>query len=133
MRKCEAIFARALNAMVIVDTSIWVKHLRQGDPHLEKLLLDAEVACHPLILGELACGNIKNRREILSLLQSLPMAPAIDLDEFLHFIDQNQLMGKGIGYVDVHLLASARLAGTPLWTSDKRLRSVAIELTVVYL
>jgi len=118
--------------MVIVDTSIWVRHLRQGDQHLEKLLLDAEVACHPLILGELACGNIKNRREILSLLQSLPMAPTIDLDEFLYFIDQNQLMGKGIGYVDVHLLASARLAGTPLWTSDKRLRSVAIDLTVVY-
>ena len=118
--------------MVIVDTSIWVRHLRQGDQHLEKLLLDAEVACHPLILGELACGNIKNRREILSLLQSLPMAPTIDLDEFLHFIDQNQLMGKGIGYVDVHLLASARLAGAPLWTSDKRLRSVAIDLTVVY-
>ena len=76
--------------MVIVDTSIWVTHLRQGSRQLEKLLMDAEVMCHPFIIGELACGNLKNRNEIISLLQSLPMAPTIDFDEFLFFIRRNR-------------------------------------------
>jgi len=84
--------------------------------------------CHPFIIGELACGNLKNRHEILSLLQSLPMAPIIEFDEFLYFIERNELMGIGIDFVDVHLLASAQLAGIPLWTADKRLKSVAIKL-----
>jgi len=114
--------------MVIVDTSIWVTHLRQGNRQLEKLLIDAEVMCHPFIIGELACGNLKNRNEIISLLQSLPMAPTIEFDEFLFFIDRNHLMGKGVGLVDVHLLASAQLSGVPLWTADKRLKSAADNL-----
>jgi predicted nucleic acid-binding protein len=116
--------------MVIVDTSIWVNHLRQGSRQLEKLLMDAEVMCHPFIIGELACGNLKNRTEIISLLQSLPMAPTIEFDEFLFFIDRNHLMGKGVGLVDVHLLASAQLKGIPLWTADKRLKSAADQLQV---
>ena len=117
--------------MVLVDTSIWVTHFRQGSRQLEKLLMDAEVMCHSFIIGELACGNLKNRDEIISLLQSLPMAPTIEFDEFLFFIDRNHLMGKGIGFVDVHLLASAQLTGVPLWTADKRLKSAAniLELT----
>lgn len=118
--------------MVLVDTSIWINHLRKGGPLLEKLLLDAEVVCHPFIIGELACGNIKNRNEFLSLIQSLPMTLVVDLDEFLYFIKQNKLMGKGIGFVDVHLLASARLSEIPFWTSDRKLKSVAIELDVAY-
>jgi hypothetical protein len=73
--------------MVIVDTSMWVTHLRQGSRHLEESLLDAEVVCHPFIIGELACGNIKNRNELLALLQSLPMAPTVSLDEVLYFIE----------------------------------------------
>ena len=111
--------------MVLVDTSIWVGHLRQGSRQLENLLIDAEVMCHPFIIGELACGNLENRSEIISLLQSLPMAPTIEFDEFLFFIDQNQLMGKGVGFVDVHLLASAQLAGVSLRTADSRLKSAA--------
>ncbi|MBW1930779.1 MAG: type II toxin-antitoxin system VapC family toxin [Deltaproteobacteria bacterium] len=118
--------------MVIVDTSIWITHLRQGNRHLKALLLDGEVMCHPFIIGELACGNIKNRNEILSLLQALPMAPIIEFDEFLYFVDRNKLMGIGIGFVDVHLLASAQLANVPLWTTDKRLRSVALDLNLAY-
>lgn len=114
--------------MVLVDTSIWVTHLCQGSRQLEKLLMDAEVMCHPFIIGELACGNLKNRNEIISLLQSLPMAPTIEFDEFLFFIDQNHLIGKGVGFVDVHLLASALLTGVPLWTADKRLKSAADQL-----
>ena len=117
--------------MVIVDTSIWATHLRQGSRQLEKLLMNAEVMCHPFIIGELACGHLNNRNEIISLLQSLPMAPTIEFDEFLYFIDRNHLMGKGVGFVDVHLLASAQLIGVPLWTADKRLKSAAdlLELT----
>ncbi len=114
--------------MVLVDTSIWVIHLRQGSRQLENLLMDAEVMCHPFIIGELACGNLKNRNKIISLLHSLPMAPTIEFDEFLFFIDQNHLMGKGVGFVDVHLLASAQLTGVSLWTADKRLKSVADQL-----
>ena len=118
--------------MVITDTSIWVTHLRQGSRQLEKLLIDAEVMCHPFIIGELACGNLKNRNEIISLLQSLPMAPTIEFDEFIFFIERNQLMGIGIGFIDVHLLASAQLTGIPLWTADKRLKSAATKLDLAY-
>jgi predicted nucleic acid-binding protein len=118
--------------MVLVDTSIWVTHLRQGSRQLEKLLMDAEVMCHPFIIGELACGNLKNRSEIIALLQSLPLASRIEFDEFLFFIDRNQLMGKGIGFVDVHLLASAQLTGVPLWTADKRLKSAADQLKLAF-
>ena len=118
--------------MVIVDTSIWIIHLRQGSRQLEKLLMDAEVMCHPFIIGELACGNLKNRNEIISLLQSLPMAPTIEFDEFLFFIDRNHLMGKSVGLVDIHLLASAQLAGVPLWTVDKRLKSAADQLELTF-
>ena len=118
--------------MVLVDTSIWVTHLRRGSRQLESLLMDAEVMCHPFIIGELACGNLKNRSEIISLLQSLPMVPTIEFDEFLFFIDKNRLMGKGIGFVDVHLLASAQLTGIPLWTADKRLKSSADQLKLAF-
>ena len=118
--------------MVLVDTSIWVTHLRQGSRRLEKLLMDAEVMCHPFIIGELACGNLKNRNEIISLLQSLPMAPKIEFDEFLFFIDRNHLMGKGVGFVDVHLLASAQMAGASLWTADKKLKSSADQLELAF-
>ena len=118
--------------MVLVDTSIWVTHLRQGSRQLENLLMDAEVMCHPFIIGELACGNLKNRNEIISLLHSLPMASTIEFDEFLFFIDQNHLMGKRVGFVDVHLLASAQLTGVPLWTADKRLKSAADQLELTF-
>ena len=118
--------------MVIVDTSIWINHLRKGDKHLEKLLLDAEVVCHPFVIGELACGNLKNRNEIISLLQSLPHSPTVDHQEFLYFIDKHPLMGKGIGFVDVHLLASAQLAKLPIWTADSKLRTVSNELELLY-
>ncbi len=118
--------------MVIVDTSIWVTHLRRGSRHLEELLLDAKVVCHPFVVGELACGNLKHRDEFLSLLQSLPMTPTVVLDELLYFIERHRLTAKGLGFVDVNLLASAHLSGIPLWTSDKRLRSAATELELAH-
>ncbi len=118
--------------MVLVDTSVWVNHLRKSDKHLEKLLIKGDVVCHTHIIGELACGNIKNRKEIISLLRALPMASPIEFEEFLYFIEQNQLNGKGIGFVDIHLLASAQLSQIPLWTEDKRLMTAAIELDLKY-
>jgi len=119
--------------MVLVDTSIWVNHLRKGDIQLEELLLNGEVVCHPFVIGELACGNIKNRYEILTLLQSLPETSTIDLAEYLYFIEQNHLTGIGIGFVDVHLLASAKLSGISLWTNDKKLKETALKLNVFYI
>jgi len=116
--------------MVLVDTSIWVWHLRQGSPRLHDLLQLSEVACHPFIVGELACGNIQNRNEIISLMQSLPMVDVIEHEEFLHFIENRHLMGKGLGFVDVHLVASALLANIPLWTKDKKLQKVSSSLNV---
>ena len=96
--------------MVLVDTSIWVSYLRAGNSKLEQLLNDAEVACHPFVIGELACGNIKNRIEILSLLNALPKVNLLDNDEVLLFIERNNLIGKGLGLIDIHLLACALLA-----------------------
>lgn len=119
--------------MVLVDTSIWINHLRENHPTLREMLIDGEVACHPFVIGELACGNLKNRTEFFSLLQTLPMVPVAEQDEVLYFIEKQDLMGRGIGFVDIHLLSSARLSHFPLWTSDKRLQSVALEMNLSFL
>jgi hypothetical protein len=111
--------------MVLVDTSIWVSHLRKTDAGLVELLNDGEVAWHPFIVGELACGNIRNRTTVLSLLETLPMTLLVEHEELLVFIENHDLMGKGLGYIDVHLLASAVLTGLPLWTFDKKLEKAA--------
>jgi predicted nucleic acid-binding protein len=117
---------------VLVDTSIWVDHLRRKDPHLAALLLEGRVACHRFVIGELACGNLANRAEILSLLKALPSTQRMDDEEALYFIERHGLMGLGVGIVDVHLLAAALLSRHPLWTSDKRLRNVAERLGSAY-
>jgi len=118
--------------MVLVDTSVWVSHLREGNPALEKLLNDGKVVCHPFIIGELACGNLKNRKEILTALQSLPMTISAEDEEILKFIEDHQLMGKGVGYMDVHLIASAALTDVPLWTLDKILDQMAKKIGINY-
>ena len=116
--------------MVLVDTSVWVEHFRRGVPELTKLLAAGSVVCHPFVLGELACGNLKNRREILELLQTLCTCPAAMHEEVLSFIEINHLMGLGLGYIDMHLLASARLSGVLLWTLDRPLATAASRLNV---
>jgi predicted nucleic acid-binding protein len=117
--------------VILVDTSVWVDHLRAGLPRLADLLEGGQVLTHPFVLGELACGNLRNRREILDLLAGLPAAPRASDDEVLAFIERHSLMGRGVGYVDVHLLASAFLAtDTRLWSHDGRLASVAADLDV---
>lgn len=107
-------------------------HLREGQTGLERLLNDGEVVCHPFIIGELACGNLKNRIEILSLLESLPPAPQAEHDEVMNFIENHRLMGKGLGYVDAHLLPSALLGKIPLWTLDLRPRRLVSQLGVEF-
>ena len=118
--------------MVLVDTSVWVSHLRDGNVGLEKLLNDGEVACHPFIVGELVCGNLKNRHEVLTYLQSLPMGILAEDGEILRFIENHQLMGKGLGYIDVHLIASAALTDVPLWTFDKTLDKITKKIGINY-
>jgi len=118
--------------MVLVDTSVWVLHLREGNAKLVRLLNDGYVVCHPFIVGELACGNLRNRSEILSLLQSLPMAIQAEHEEVLQFIENNKLMGKGLGYIDIHLLTSAILIGVSIWTIDKKLAKASLGLGLCF-
>lgn len=118
--------------MVLVDTSVWVEHFRSGAIGLDTLLNDGQVLCHPFIVGELACGNLKNRSVILSLLHELPMAVRAEDAEILQCIDHHRLMGKGLGYIDMHLLMSAILTRVPLWTLDRRLREVMQDLGLTH-
>ena len=112
--------------MILVDTSVWVDHLRRGDGELVDLLERGQVLMHPFVVGELACGSLSERELTLELLQQLPMAAVAESEEALGFIELRGLHGRGIGYVDVHLLASTALhAGARLWTRDKRLREAA--------
>jgi predicted nucleic acid-binding protein len=118
--------------MVLVDTSVWVIHLREGNAELEKLLNKGQIMCHRFIIGEIACGNIKNRNEILTLLQLLPLVTQAKHEEVMEFIETNKLMGRGLGYIDMHLAASARLTGIPIWTFDKKLEETSKKLGFKY-
>jgi predicted nucleic acid-binding protein len=118
--------------LVLVDTSIWVGHLTKGSAPLRELLERGEVLCHPLVIGALACGNIANRTEILALLRELPQARVAEHDEVLDFIEARQLAGRGLGLIDVHLLAASVLSRVPLWTADKQLHGAATTLGVAY-
>ena len=113
--------------MILVDTSVWVEHLRHGLPCLATFLQEGEVLIHPSVIGELACGNLRNRSQVLELLQGLPGATVASDAEVLLLIERDRLMGRGIGYVDAHLLAAARLSHCRLWTQDRLLAAVAME------
>ena len=118
---------------VLADTSVWIEHLRRRDARLAAALDDDAVVMHPFVVGELACGNLRNRDELLDLLGRLPVSPRAGDAEALAYITRWSLMGRGIGYVDVHLLASASLSGEArLWTRDRRLAAVAGELNLAY-
>jgi predicted nucleic acid-binding protein len=115
--------------MILVDTSVWVDHLRTGDAQLAALLNDGRVLAHPFITGEIALGSLRQRRLVLEALADLPQARVANHGEVLHFIERNALAGTGIGYVDAHLLASARLdSGTTILTRDRRLAEAAFRL-----
>jgi predicted nucleic acid-binding protein len=115
---------------VLVDTSVWVDHFRRRNIRLVAALEAAQVLTHPFVIGELCCGNLTRRDEILGLLQSLPSPDLIEHAEVLEFVGAHRLFGRGLGWVDIHLLASARLARVPLWTLDKRLAAVTVDLGV---
>jgi len=120
-----------LEALIAIESSKRLAKLG-GTENSLRPIPRRKVMCHPFIIGELACGNLKNRDEIISLLHSLPMALTVEFDEFLLFIDQHNLMGRGVAFVDVHLLASAQLTGVSLWTADKRLKSAADQLELTF-
>ena len=112
--------------MILADTSIWINHFRRADPNLVRRLNENRIVCHPFVIGELALGQIPDRLDVLSLLAELPQSEIAQHVEVMHFIDINQLFGRGIGFVDAHLLAAVRLSpGMSIWTADKRLESVA--------
>jgi predicted nucleic acid-binding protein len=116
--------------MILVDTSVWVRHLRHHDERLANLLREELVACHPFVIGELACGNLSNRKVILTLLQALPQAQKAEYSEVMHLIESRRLFGRGLGWVDAHLLSSTLISKCVLWTLDKRLASAATELRI---
>jgi predicted nucleic acid-binding protein len=116
--------------MILVDSSVWVQHLRTGSERLGFLLDDEQVLCHPFVMGELACGTIRNRQEILGLLNALPRARVAEHEEVLQFLEGHHLYGRGLGWVDAHLLASTVLTDCTLWTLDRSLRRAAIALKV---
>ncbi|MBI4478684.1 MAG: PIN domain-containing protein [Acidobacteria bacterium] len=117
--------------MILADTSVWVEHLRMGSERLRSLLHSEQVLCHPFIVGELACGTLRNRQEILTTLRALPEARVAEYNEVLRFVEARRLFGRGLGWVDVSLLASALLTGCTLWTLDKPLRKAATALGVL--
>lgn len=118
--------------MILVDTSIWSDHLRRGDAALERRLSAGLVLAHPFVIGELACGVFPSRYEVLAQMEEMPTAPVVSHREARSFIDRHRLAGTGVGYVDVHLLASAMLAGAQLWTRDRRLAKAASQLGLAF-
>lgn len=115
--------------MILVDTSIWIDHLRADDELLGELLFGERVMVHPFVIGELALGNLRQRDAFLADLNGLRQAKVATDHEVLRFIDRHELFGLGIGYVDAHLLVAVRLTvGASLWTRDRRLRTIATHL-----
>jgi predicted nucleic acid-binding protein len=118
--------------MILADTSVWISHIREGEPHLQRALVDAKVFMHPFVLGEIACGNLRARAQTLDRLGRLPSPVSASNDEVLALLEQHHLFGKGLGWVDAHLLASARLTGCRLWTLDRPLSDAASLLKIGY-
>ena len=114
--------------MILADTSVWIQHLRQGVPSLADLLSEGQILMHPVVVGELACGNLKTRAAILSDLHALPLANVASNPEVLQLIEHRRFWGRGLGLIDMHLLASALLSHCNLWTLDRRLADAAKEL-----
>ena len=115
---------------MLVDTSIWVDHLRKRNSTLVKLLESGDVLTHPLVIGELACGNLAQRTKVLTALTELPSVSSASNEEVLELLETRKLMGRGLGWIDLHLLASSMIARVPLWSADKRLSGVAREIGV---
>jgi predicted nucleic acid-binding protein len=119
--------------MILVDTSVWIDHFRRSNPRLEALLNNDGVLMHPAVLGELACGTLRDRSSILSYLRGLPQIASIaDVEETMFVVESRKLWGKGIGWSDAQLVASALISGSALWTHDKRLYASVVALRIAY-
>ena len=119
--------------MILLDTSVWIDHLRQNDVQVATILQSGRALTHPFVIGELACGTLKSRARILGLLSTLPQARVAQEHEVLFYIDRHKLMGQGIGYIDAHLLAATALTiGAKLWSRDKRLDTLARRLELAH-
>ncbi|MXX09896.1 MAG: type II toxin-antitoxin system VapC family toxin [Nitrospira sp. SB0677_bin_15] len=119
--------------MILIDTSVWIEHLRKGNRALAHLLNNNQVLIHPFVIGEIACGTLAHRDEVLARLKDLPALPKADESEALYCIERHQLMGLGLGYIDVHLLTATLLAPpTQLWTQDSRLKAAAKKMNFAY-
>jgi predicted nucleic acid-binding protein len=119
--------------VILVDSSVWIDHFRRADTTLAALLASRVVLCHPFVIGELALGQLSQREAVLDALGLLPMAPLVPHEDVLAFVDRHRLMGCGIGWIDLHLLASALVGGrVSLWTRDRRLAAVAAERGVAF-
>ncbi len=116
--------------MILVDTSVWIDYLRDLDNALGDLLNEGQVISHPAVIGELACGTFTDRRQILAMLHELPQIMEVHHHEVLTMIEQHKLMGRGLSWIDMHLLASCLLGEIRLWTLDKRLAAAASQLSV---
>ena len=114
--------------MLLADTSVWIEHFRRGNQRLKDYLSEGVVLMHPVVCGELACGNLKDRAAILSNLNTLPAAALASDHEVLLLVEGRRLWGRGLGWIDAHLLASALLSNCRLWTLDVRLAKAAVEL-----
>jgi predicted nucleic acid-binding protein len=119
--------------MILLDTSVWIDHLRHGDAQVAAILQSGLALTHPFVIGELACGNLKSQAEILGLLAALPQVQQAQEQEVLFYIERHKLMGHGIGYIDAHLLAATALTDSArIWTRDKRLGALAHELKLAH-
>ncbi|HET9271772.1 MAG TPA: type II toxin-antitoxin system VapC family toxin [Vicinamibacterales bacterium] len=116
--------------MILVDTSVWVNHLRRTGSPLAARLEAGDVLCHPYVIGEISLGLLKRRTEVIALLASLPSAPVVSHDDAMAFVDRRGLAGRGIGWIDVHLAASAVVSGARLWSDDRRLAEIARDLRI---
>jgi predicted nucleic acid-binding protein len=116
---------------VLIDTSIWIDHLRRGDRHLVALLRQNRVLMHPAILGELACGVIPQREQFLLLWLALPRVAKVSFEEAWSLLEHRMLWGRGLGWTDIHLLASTLISGNILWTRDRALRDTAQQLSIL--
>lgn len=114
--------------MVLADTSVWIEHFRHGHARLRSHLADGLVLMHPFVSGELACGNLKDRSEVLFCLNEMPAAKLATHGEVMTFMEKHRLWGRGLGLVDLHLLASALLSDGQFWTFDKKLAQAASDL-----
>jgi predicted nucleic acid-binding protein len=117
---------------VLADTSVWIDFLNEENPGMASLLEQGAVDMHPFVIGELACGNLKDRPAFLARLQLIPRAPSATQDEAMYFLDANKLWGLGLSWIDLHLLLSTRLAGALLWTRDKALHKAAEKLRIAF-